>query len=164
MQHAPTLSETPPFDPRLVTLIAAGMGDPFDLAAEFGVPASEFAKLQETPAFRAALDTARQELEEQGYTPEYAELVLLQEALPGMAKDLIGRYHHASTTTDQRLKIYETLNRMVVERRNRLAPKQQAQPAGSGFSIVINIPQVGATPAKQITLEAPAREVPDTDD
>lgn len=139
---APSLLDTAPFDPRMVTVLAAEVGDPTDIAASFGVPASEFAVLQESSAFKVALERARTELREQGYSPEYAEMVLLQEALPGMVKDLICKYHAPNTTIEQRLKIVEFAERTLAERRKHIGPKREREDAGTAFSVTIVLPEL----------------------
>lgn len=158
---SPSVLDAPPFDPQMVSLIAAELGDPFDIAAEFGIAASQFAKLRETPAYQAALTRAKQELEESGYSAEYAELLTLQEALPGMVKDIVARFHAANTTTDQKIKIFELTNKVLAERRARLAPKKSDTPAGPGFSISIVFDNNAAPgPARAaVTIEGTATEV-----
>lgn len=150
-----------PFDPKLVSLIAAEVADPFDLAAEFGIPASAFRRLRETPAFKAALEHARKELEETGFSAEYAEMLILQEALPRMQRELITKFHQANTSLDQKIKLYEMAEKSLLARRARLSPKQTGATAGPGFSITINVPQVGEQPARSITIEGAAKELPD---
>ena len=143
-QLAPTtLVDAPPFDPRLVSLIAAGVADPFDIAVDFGLSASEFRKLQTTPAFVQALEHARKELEETGYSAEYAELLMLQESQPRMVKDLVSRFHLASTTFEQKLKLLELTDKMLASRRSRLSPKTTTNPTDSLPMIQIVLPGSG---------------------
>lgn len=130
-----------PFDPRLPALIAAKLGDPYDLAAYCGMSASVFDRVKTTPAFAAALVQAEKELQEGGYSPEYAELTMLQEAQPSLIEKVLAAFHNPRTTIDQRLKIMEQVDRMINARRARLNPKSATPNGGPGFSITINIPQ-----------------------
>lgn len=130
-----------PFDPRLPSLIAAKLGDPYDLAAHCGMNASAYDKIKSTKAFKSALAQAEKELEDSGYSPEYAEMVLLQEAQPSIIEKVLHAFHNPRTTIEQRLKIMEQVDKMLSSRRNRLNPKSTTPSGGPGFSITINIPQ-----------------------
>lgn len=134
-----------PFDPRLVSLIAAEVADPFDLAAEFGLAASEFRELRETPAFRAALEHARRELEETGFSAEYAEMLILQEAFPVMLREVISRFHRTDVTVEQKLKIVDQVEKSLLARRGRLSPRKAHDLGATLPMIQIILPGSGQT-------------------
>lgn len=131
-----------PFDPRLPSLIAAGLGTPKDLAAQLGISASEFERIEVMPSFQQALASATKELEEHGFTPEVAELQLLQEAHPTMLRDVLAHFHNQRCTIEQKLKILEATERMLDRRRQRLSPKG-GDDSGPKFAINITLPGVG---------------------
>lgn len=137
--------DTVPFDPRLPSLIAAELGDPYDLAAYCGMHASDYDRIKDSLPFRTALAQAEKELSENGYSPEYAELLQLQEAQPSLIATMLQAYHNSRTTLDQRLKIVEQVDKMIARRRDRLNPKGAGlNTGGPKFAININLPGGGS--------------------
>lgn len=145
--NLPTL----PFPPDMLLAIAAGHDTDFNIAAAYGIPASEFSVIRETASFKAALAKAQEVVDANGEDAEVVEHALLQTMAGEITKSLYEVYHQGVTPTDMKIRIASVLYNREDQMRNRLRPKAQgpAHAAGEGFKIIINIPS--ALPAPQPT-------------
>jgi hypothetical protein len=117
-----------------------------------GLTQTEYDQIAANPQFQRYLEAYTTELRENGFSFAAKSRVLAEDLLPvayHMAKD-------PDVPAATRAKMIENLVDW-----GDLKPKNSSNStAGPGFSITINIPTVGQTPAKTIVLEAENAENP----
>lgn len=123
-----------------------------EIIASEGLTQTEYDQIAANPQFQRYVDTYKAELKENGFSFSAKSRVLAEDLLPSA-------YHMArdpDVPAAVRAKILENLVDW-----GDLKPKNSANVgAGPGFSITINIPNVGQTPAQTIVLEAENAENP----
>ncbi len=117
-----------------------------EIIASEGLTQTEYDEIAKNPQFQQYVDAYKTELKDSGFSFSAKSRVLAEDLLPSA-------YHMArdpDVPAAVRAKILENLVDW-----GDLKPKNTANSsAGPGFSITINIPTVGQTPAKTIVLEA----------
>lgn len=123
-----------------------------EIIASEGLTQTEYDQIAANPQFQRYVDTYKAELKENGFSFSAKSRVLAEDLLPSA-------YHMArdpDVPAAVRAKILENLVDW-----GDLKPKNSANVgAGPGFSITINIPNVGQTPAQTIVLEAETPQKP----
>lgn len=117
-----------------------------EIIASEGLTQTEYDEIAKNPQFQQYVDAYKTELKDTGFSFSAKSRVLAEDLLPSA-------YHMArdpDVPAAVRAKILENLVDW-----GDLKPKNSSNVgAGPGFSITINIPNVGQTPAKTIVLEA----------
>jgi hypothetical protein len=117
-----------------------------EIIASEGLTQAEYDQIALNPQFQQYVEAYKGELKDTGFSFSAKSRVLAEDLLPSA-------YHMArdpDVPAAVRAKILENLVDW-----GDLKPKNSANAsAGPGFSITINIPNVGQTPAKTIVLEA----------
>lgn len=133
-------------DEKFVLEVATGLEDAELIARRYGFTPEQYAVLAEYKPFQAEVSRMRAELERSGQTFRIKASLMASELLDLTFVQATG----ADITFPQRLDALRTLTKLAD-----LEPKaaQAAQVAGTGFSIVINIPQVAAAP-QPVTINA----------
>ncbi len=123
-----------------------------EIIASEGLTQSEYDQIALNPQFQQYVEAYKGELKDTGFSFSAKSRVLAEDLLPSA-------YHMArdpDVPAAVRAKILENLVDW-----GDLKPKNSAgQAAGPGFSITINIPTVGQTPAQTIVLEAETPQKP----
>lgn len=128
--------------PEMIYEIATGVKAPVDIAAEHGYDLAEFTELSTQRWFSRAIDEARTELENAGFTFERKMAML--------AEDLMVKCYHAAKSTDVAITTkLEVAKQLAKLGRLEPAANPQAGAAGSGFAITINFK--GAPPVHMHT-------------
>jgi hypothetical protein len=121
-----------------------------EIIASEGLTQTEYDEIAKNPQFQHYVDAYKAELKDSGFSFSAKSRVLAEDLLPSA-------YHMArdpDVPAAVRAKILENLVDW-----GDLKPKNTSNAgAGPGFSITINIPTVGQTPAKTIVLEAETAE------
>jgi hypothetical protein len=122
-----------------------------EIIATEGLSQTEYDQIAKNPQFQQYVDSYKAELKDSGFSFSAKSRVLAEDLLPSA-------YHMArdpDVPAAVRAKILENLVDW-----GDLKPKNTSNAgAGPGFSITINIPTVGQTPAKTIVLEADSTEI-----
>jgi len=117
-----------------------------EIIASEGLTQTEYDEIAKNPQFQQYVEAYKAELKDSGFSFSAKSRVLAEDLLPSA-------YHMArdpDVPAAVRAKILENLVDW-----GDLKPKNTTNAgAGPGFSITINIPTVGQTPAKTIVLEA----------
>ena len=117
-----------------------------EIIASEGLTQPEYDEIAKNPQFQQYVEAYKAELKDSGFSFSAKSRVLAEDLLPSA-------YHMArdpDVPAAVRAKILENLVDW-----GDLKPKNTSNAgAGPGFSITINIPNVGQTPAKTIVLEA----------
>lgn len=142
------------YPPQMLVALAAKLDDPYTVAATYGYPASEYDRIKDTPAFKAALAKAEESLQGSGLDIDTAGYSLLQEMSQSIAQNLYTTYHHHATPVETKVKIAATLFAREAQLRERVKPKAQNQQGNGGFQIIFNIPQLSDSKKEPIVIEA----------
>jgi len=122
------------------------------VVASEGLTQTEYDAIAANPQFTLYVEQYTKELKDSGFSIQAKARLLAEDLLPTM-------YHlarDADAPAAARVKIFENFMDLADAR-----PKNSANAAaGSGFSITINIPQVGGTPAQTMTFEAETPQKP----
>jgi hypothetical protein len=121
------------------------------LASE-GLTQAEYDQITKNPQYQRYVDAYARELQENGFSIQAKSRLLAEDLLPTM-------YHLAKdpdAPAAARVKIFENFIELADAK-----PKTSLNALpGSGFSITINIPQVGHSPAQTLVLEAEDAQIP----
>lgn len=121
------------------------------LAGE-GLTQAEYDQIKVNPQYQRYVDAYTKELQDNGFSIQAKSRLLAEDLLPTM-------YHLArdpDAPAAARVKIFENFIELADAK-----PKTSLNALpGSGFSITINIPQVGQTPAQTLVLEAEDAQIP----
>jgi hypothetical protein len=126
-----------------------------ELCAKYEYPPEYAAYLEKEPAFQKAVREQEAELDKTGVSFKIRSGLVAEEAMM-IIRDRIKR---GDTPTPVVLDAFKTMAKFAG--REPAPAGQQAAP-GSGFSITINIPQMGTTPASTMTLDSVSTRVADT--
>ena len=114
--------------------------------ASEGLTQTDYDAIAKNPQFQRYVEAYTKELKETGFSIQTKSRLLAEDLLPTM-------YHLArdpDAPAAARVKIFENFVELADAK-----PKTNVNASlGSGFSITINIPNVGQTPAQTIVLEA----------
>jgi hypothetical protein len=132
--------------------LVGAMRPTHEIIASEGLTQTEYDQIALNPQFQQYVEAYKTELKDTGFSFSAKSRVLAEDLLPSA-------YHMArdpDVPAAVRAKILENLVDW-----GDLKPKNSAgQAAGPGFSITINIPTVGQTPAQTIVLEAETPQKP----
>jgi hypothetical protein len=134
--------------------LAAGIDDPLDVARRYGISDSEYVTLVGQKWFIALLATHKRMLEEGGFDYK-AKMAFFAEAAATEAYKRALESDSASLMLDA-AKFYAKVAGLEPR------PQQNALATpGSGFQVIINIPERGDKPAQTIEAESVSLEVED---
>lgn len=136
---------------------AVGIETLEQLCEKYEYPPEYATYLGSEPAFQKAVREQQAELDKTGVSFKIRSGLVAEEAMM-IIRDRIKR---GDTPTPVILDAFKTMAKFAGREP---APAGQQLAPGSGFSITINIPQVGATPATSMTLESTAVRQVEVDD
>jgi hypothetical protein len=122
-----------------------------EIAAAEGLTPTEYDGIAANPLFKRYLEAYTKELQDNGFSIQAKSRLLAEDLLPTM-------YHLArdpDAPAAARVKIFENFVELADAK-----PKATAVAPGAGFSITINIPQVGQQAPQTLVLEANSPENP----
>lgn len=129
--------------PEMINDLAMAGKPAIETVEKYGFTADDYIVMSTQPWFHRAVEQAKKRLETEGFT--------FQNRMGTMAEDLlIDAYTLAKklNSVEDKLDVAKYLSKLAG-----FEPKDGAAGSG-GFSLIINVPQVGSTPAKTLTLDA----------
>ncbi len=118
----------------------------YEIVAGEGLTQTEYDAIATNPQFQRYVDAYTRELTESGFSFEAKNRVLAEASLPTL--------YHMAHDPDTPAAVRRQIVADFVEW-GKLKPKTGSEmTSGPGFSITINIPQVGQTPPKTLVFEA----------
>ena len=131
--------------PQLIAEAAVGIDSLEDICARYHYTPEQTAQLRNDPGFKARVSRMEQDLKKEGVTFR----MRAAHAAEDLMADVWQQAKDPKVGLSMKLDALKTLAKL-----GDLEPKQNAQAAaqGSGFSLVINLPQVGNQPGRTIEM------------
>lgn len=146
-QHHPVLD----VPLQLIAEAAIGTSSLDEICARYNYSPEQTEQLRNDPGFKVRVSRAEQELAKEGVTTK----MRARHVVDDMISEVWIQGKDPSVGLGMKLEIIKTLTKIAD-----LEPKaNQLVQQGSGFSLVINLPQIGDQPGR--TIEAKATNVPD---